>query len=151
MENPTTPRRSANPQIDAEPITQLELPRTVATGGRPKKLKPMPVMEGLSQIEQVLFDDFIKEYLVEYPDITDTDYRMLYLVAVKYIQVLRVSAKELKTGKVLAMARQNPSVEMRALQDQLSITRKARVKSKPQQSSDDQEALRDILFQLGKN
>lgn len=149
MEQPKTNR--ANPSVDAEPILELELPRTVSTGGRPKRLRPMPVMEGLSETEKILFDDFIAEYLQEYPDITPTDYRMLYLVAIEYIKYLRIVSKELKTGKVLSMARQHPGTNMRALQDQLSITRKARNHGKPPESGEDAEKLRQVLYQLSNS
>lgn len=148
--NSRTPRAGAKPAVDAEPITQLEIPRTVATGGRPKKLRPMPVMEGMSDVEQVLFDDFIREYLDEYPDITPTDYRMLFLVAVEYIKYLRIVSKELATGTVLSMARQHPGTNMRALQDQLSFTRKARMHGKAP-ANEDEEKLREFLFDVGKN
>lgn len=145
---PAESRQARSPSVDAKPITQLELPRTVATGGRPKKLKPMPVMEGLSDTERVLFDNFINEYLTEYPDITDTDYRMLFLVAVEYIKYLRIVSEELKTGKVLSMARQHPGTNMRALQDQLSITRKARMSGRQDSGGEDAEQLREVLYQV---
>lgn len=111
----------------------------------------MPVMEGLSDTERVLFDDFIQEYLTEYPDITPTDYRMLFLVAVEYIKYLRIVSKELSSGKVLSMARQHPGTNMRALQDQLSITRKARTSGKQQPGSEDAEKLRAVLYDLGRS
>lgn len=144
-------RGPANPSVDAKPITQLEVPRTVATGGRPRKLKPMPALDGLTPAEQILYDDFIQEYLTEYPDITATDYRMLFLVGVEYIKYLRIVGEELRSGKVLSMARQHPGTNMRALQDQLSVTRKARMSGKsPQDGGEDAEKLREILYQVGK-
>ena len=148
---PAEVRQARSPSVDAEPITQLELPRTVATGGRPKKLPPMPVMDGLSDTEKVLFDGFINEYLTEYPDITPTDYRMLFLVAVEYIKYLRIVSKELTSNKVMSMARQHPGTNMRALQDQLSITRKARMHGKPPSDGEDAERLREILYQVSKS
>lgn len=144
-------RGAARPTVDAEPIMALETPRSVATGGRPKKLPPMPVMDGLSDSEKILFDGFINEYLTEYPDITPTDYRMLFLVAVEYIKYLRIVSKELTSNQVMSMARQHPGTNMRALQDQLSITRKARMHGKPQSGSEDADRLREILYQVSKS
>lgn len=157
MENPSrsTPPGSKtmgrSPAVDAKPITQLEQPRSVATGGRPKKLKPMPILEGLSDAEKVLFDNFIQAYLDEYPDITPTDYGMLWLVAVEYIKYLRILSVELSTGQVMSMARQHPGTNMRALQDQLSFTRKARMHGKPQDGGEEAEKLREILYSVSRN
>lgn len=151
MENPATPKRTTSPTLEAKPITKLELPRTVPTGGRPKKLKPMPRLDGFSDAEQVLFNDFIEEYLTEYPDITATDYRMLFLIGVEYIKYLRIVDEELRSGNVLSMARQHPGTNMRALQDQLSITRKARMHGKPQAENEDADKLREILYNVSKN
>jgi len=156
METPTTPsparpRGAANPVVDATPITTLEVPRTVATGGRPRRLKPMPRLDGLTDAEQVLYDDFIQEYLTEYPDISATDYRMLFLIGVEYIKYLRIVGEELRSGKVLSMARQHPGTNMRALQEMLSITRKDRMKGKPQQENEETEKLREILYQVSKS
>lgn len=153
MENSTAPRTrgAANPSVDAKPITQLEPQRQVATGGRPKKLRPMPMLDGLSDAEKILFNDFIEENLAEYPDISATDYRMLFLIGAEYIKYVRVVEEELRSGKVLSMARQHPGTNMRALQDQLSITRKARMHGKPQDGGEEAEKLREILYQVSKS
>lgn len=145
-------RGTANPAVDAEPITQLEIvPRTVATGGRPRKLKRMPMLSGLTPAEEILFNDFIEEILQEYPDISPSDYRDVWLAAGEYIKYIRVIDKELKTGKVLSMARQHPGTQMRALRDQLDINRKARIRGKQPQEGEDAQKLRDVLYQLGRN
>lgn len=153
METPNTTRSrgAANPNIDAKPIDTLESPRAVATGGRPRKLKPMPKLDGLTDAEQILYDDFIQEYLTEYPDITATDYRVLFLIGVEYIKYLRIVGEELRSGKVLSMARQHPGVNMRALLDLLSITRKDRMKGKPQGDNEEADKLREILYQVSKS
>lgn len=145
------PRRSsANPAIDATPIVRLETPRQVHTGGRPKKLPPMPYMPGMSDQEREMFDGFINEYLEQYPDLTPTDYRILHLAAVEYIKYARVAAKELETGVVIAMSRQHPAVNMRALLDQLSVTRKARTaKGKPEDETE--EELKNYFLSIGKS
>lgn len=143
-----TPRTGANPAIDGTPITELEPPRSAPTGGRPRKLPPMPLMP-MEDAERKLFDAFIDEYLAEYSDISNADYRILYLAAVEYIKYLRIAAYELKSGRVISMARQHPAVNMRALLDQLSATRKQRVRGKPTEPEEAQE-LRALLLQLSK-
>lgn len=136
----------ANPNVQASPINTLEQPRSVKTGGRPKKLAQMPVMPGLTDAEEILFNDFIAEYLELFPDLLATDYRILFLAATAYIKFLRVTANELASGTVLAMSRQHPGVEMRALLDQLSVTRRARSRTKADEPESAE--IRDFFMKL---
>lgn len=137
---------TANPNIQTSPITTLESRRSVKTGGRPKLLAAMPKMPGMTEAEELLFDQFIEEYLDLFPDLLSTDYRILFLAATAYIKFLRVTANELASGTVLAMSRQHPGVEMRALLDQLSVTRRARSRTKAEEPESAE--VRDFLMQL---
>jgi len=85
----------------------------------------MPDMP-MEPIEKQLFHYFIESFHIEYPDLTPTDNLLLFLAATEFIKYLRVTAEELESHTVISMARQHPSVNMRALLDQLSVTRKAR-------------------------
>jgi len=145
----TQPRTGANPSIDTSPITQLEEPRFSPTKGRPKRQAPMPLMP-MEETEKIFFNGFIEEYLTEYPDMTPTDYRILFLAGIEYIKYLRVAASELENHQVISMARQHPAVNMRALLDQLNATRKLRSKGKPTEPEDAAE-LREVLLQLSRN
>lgn len=137
----------ANPNVQASPIVELEpSARKVPTGGRPKLLAAMPVMPGLTDAEKILFDGFIQEYLDLFPDLLATDYRILFLAATAYIKFLRVTANELASGTVLAMSRQHPGVEMRALLDQLSVTRRARSRTKADEPESAE--IRDFFMKL---
>lgn len=137
----------ANPNIQASPITRLEREkRSVKTGGRPKQLASMADMPGMTEAEQLLFNDFIQEYLDLFPDLLATDYRILHLAATAYIKFLRVTANELASGTILAMSRQHPGVELRALLDQLSVTRRARSRTKSDEPENAE--VRDFLLHL---
>lgn len=107
--------------------------------GRPVKVQ-MPDLPKLPMEphEQELFDYWIAAFKEQYPDLAPTDHLLLHLAGLEYIKYLRVIAEELETGKVISMARQHPGVNMRALLDQLSVTRKARTTG--QKPSDDENA-----------
>ena len=95
--------------------------------GRPAKIEmpALPVMD-MSDGEAALQTYFIESFRLEYPDLTNTDMILLHLASLEYIKYLRVVAEELSTGKVISQARQHPGVNMRALLDQMAVTRKAR-------------------------
>jgi hypothetical protein len=97
----------------------------------------------------VLFNEFIAEYHDLFPDLLATDYRILFLAATAYIKFLRVTANELASGTVLAMSRQHPGVEMRALLDQLSVTRRARSRTKAEEPEGLE--LRDFFLKLSED
>ena len=104
----------------------------------------------MTDVEQDLFDYFMASYKEQYPDMVPTDHLLLHLAALEYIKYLRVVAEELKTGRVISMARQHPGVNMRALLDQLSVTRKARtMRNKPDEDPDSKD-LRDFFMSLSK-
>jgi hypothetical protein len=75
-----------------------------------------------------------------------TDYLILHLAGLEYIKYLRVVAEELETGKVISMARQHPGVNMRALLDQLSVTRKARTSRGQKEEDSDAQEIRDFFM-----
>lgn len=103
----------------------------------------------MSDAERRVFDDFITEYMREYPDLTQTDYRLLHLAAIEYIKYIRIAAQELESGQVISMARQHPGTAMRALLDQLSTTRKQRTRGAKQNEPEEAEELRQILLSIG--
>ena len=110
--------------MSVRPLTVTEV---VKGPGRPRKL-PIPTMPDMPMKpeERALFVYFIDSYREQYPDMVPTDHLILFLAGLEYIKYLRVIQEELDTGKVISMARQHPGVNMRALLDQLSVTRKAR-------------------------
>lgn len=101
----------------------------------------------MSDSERALFDFWLAAYKEQYPDMVPTDHLLLHLAGLEYIKYLRVIAEELETGKVISMARQHPGVNMRALLDQLSVTRKARNTGKPTEDETAKET-REKLDQL---
>lgn len=117
--------------------------------GRPKKLTMPPIPQmAMNEVEQPLFDYFMQSYQEQYPDLLPTDLLLLYLAGLEFIKYLRVVAEELESGKVMSMARQHPGISMRALLDQLSVTRRARTqRAKP---DDDEEAkeIREFFLQM---
>lgn len=145
-----TPEQTKNetPQaILVKPLTLTE--RKPAKVGRPAKLTmpPLPQMP-MTAVEQGLFDYFMSAYQEQYPDLTSTDLLLLHLAALEYIKYLRVVAEELETGKVISMARQHPGVNMRALLDQLSVTRKARTARAKPEEDDDARDLREFFMSM---
>jgi len=108
----------------------------------------MPILD-LTPEERILFDGFMNDFLDAYTDLTTSDYRLLWLAGVKYLQFLRLLKLEIETGSLLSMSRQHPAIEMRSLLDQLSVTRRARTK---EQTTNDPNAdeLRAALLSLGQ-
>lgn len=99
----------------------------------------------MNELEQQWYDYFISSHRLEYPDLTDTDNILLMLAGLEFVKYLRVAQDEMKTGTVISMARQHPGVQMRALLDQLSVTRKARNAGK---KDDPLAAMREDLLKL---
>lgn len=139
------------PTINAKPVENA-LPATRGRG-RPPRIQqpPLPQME-MSEQEHAMQTFFIESYRLDYPDMLPTDLILLQLASFEYIKYLRVVQEELATGKVISMARQHPGVNMRALLDQMSVTRRARNSGSRQNDTnkDDQE-LRDALMSIGEN
>jgi hypothetical protein len=115
-----------NQSVQAKPLTDVA-PTRFKGVGRPAKLvmPPMPLMP-MSSVEQDIFNYFIDAYNEQFPDLTPVDQLTLFLAGIEFVKYLRVAREELETGKVITMSRQHPGVNMRALLDQLSVTRKAR-------------------------
>lgn len=140
------PPAHRDPAIELPPIEKLNSPPPAGTG-RPRKHPPMPDLE-LEEAEHVLFEGFMEDFLGAYPDLTNADYRMLWMAGTRYIAGLRLIKHEMLTGRTITMSRQHPLVEMRALLDQLSVTRKARTHGeKPEH--EDEAAFRELLMGLG--
>lgn len=144
------PARKTNPNDQSDNETSQSLlvspltttrPIKKRSVGRPEKLTmpDLPQMP-MTDVEQSLFDYFMQAYQEQYPDLLPTDLLLLHLAALEYIKYLRVVAEELETHKVISMARQHPGVNMRALLDQLSVTRRARTaRSRPEEDQDAKE------------
>lgn len=115
--------------------------------GRKKKpaMPTLPTLE-MTEFEREWFTYFRDVYQAEYPDLTDADKLLLFLAAIEFIKYLRVAGAELATGEVISQARQHPGTQMRALLDQLSVTRKARQRQPKEE--DDPNA--DLLLRLAQ-
>jgi hypothetical protein len=131
--NPQEPTNETAQALRVKPLTETEAPKE-RSAGRPAKLvmPELPKM-AMTEPEQALFDYFLAAFQQQYPDLTPTDLLLLHLAALEYVKYLRVVAEELETGKVISMARQHPGTNMRALLDQLSVTRKARTAGKKEE------------------
>jgi hypothetical protein len=131
--------------LHVKPLTTTHT--TKRSAGRPAKV-PMPDLPAMpmTPVEQGLFDYFMFAYKDQYPDLTPTDLLLLHLAGLEYIKYLRVVAEELETGKVISMARQHPGVNMRALLDQLSVTRKARTTRGQKEEDPASEELRNFFM-----
>lgn len=141
-----------DPTISAPALTESEEP-TVKRRGRPAtrvEMPPLPMME-MGANEKALQVYFIEAYRLDYPDMSQTDLILLHLASLEYIKYLRVVAEELETGKVISQARQHPGVNMRALLDQMAVTRKARTAGvKASSDNKDVEEARRLFMDMGK-
>ena len=151
MTNPPQKKQPINDtqSLRVHPLTETEPSKRSV--GRPSKLTmpDLPRMP-MTDVEQSLFDYFIEAYKQQYPDMVPTDHLLLHLAGLEYIKYLRVVAEELETGKVISMARQHPGVNMRALLDQLSVTRKARTSRGTKEEEPEAAELRDFFMGLSK-
>lgn len=138
------------PEIPVSPITLAPISET-KRGRKPKLVAPpLPAMPGMNEDEALLFDFFQEAIKAQYPDLTQFDLLILHLAAVEYIKYLRVAARELETKQVISMARQHPGVNMRALLDQLSVTRKARTGNTKDTGDDLDKEARAALLGLSR-
>lgn len=122
-------------------------PEKTAPGRKKKPVMPTLPTFKMSEFEREWFAYFRDVYQAEYPDLTDADRLLLFLAAIEFIKYLRVAGAELATGEVISQARQHPGTQMRALLDQLSVTRRARQKQGPREE-DDPNA--DLLLKLAQ-
>ncbi|GHO44543.1 hypothetical protein [Ktedonospora formicarum] len=120
--------------------------------GRPKKLEmpalPQALFDGMTELERAHFFYFVDAYREEYPDLTPTDVLNLHMAGLEYISYLRIQAQQISTGEVISQARQHPGVQMRALLDQLSVTRKQRQQQNKGQDDRDKQAARELFASL---
>lgn len=139
-------KRADNQTVVARPITSVEPARPKAVGRPAKLARPeMPEMP-MSETEHKLFNYFLDAYNEQFDDLTPVDQLTLFLAAIEFIKYLRVAREELETGKVISMARQHPGTNMRALLDQLSVTRKARTAGKKSDEDEGAKELRDFFM-----
>lgn len=146
MEKPS--RLPAQQTFDTKPLNASPRDRKV---GRPPKLE-MPDLPDMPMTpsEKAMFDFWIAAFREQYPDLVPTDHLLLYLAGLEFIKYLRVIAEELETGKVISMARQHPGVNMRALLDQLSVTRKARTTGQKQDDDTTKQAQEQLAKLFGQ-
>lgn len=139
---------NASQSLIVHPLTAVETPKERGVGRPAKLVMPdLPKMP-MTDVEQGLFDYFMAAYKEQYPDMVPTDHLLLHLAGLEYIKYLRVVAEELETGKVISMARQHPGVNMRALLDQLSVTRKARTTGRKPEEDPEARELREFFMDM---
>lgn len=134
---------------DAIKVTPLRaLPPETKRSGRPKKLRmpPMPqeIMDAMSELEQEHFTFFIESIKEEYPDLTMSDMIYLQQAGLEYINTLRLQVEQLRSGQLVTMSRQHPSVQFRAWIDLLSVSRKQRPQAKTQDDAEREEWRRKL-------
>lgn len=114
--------------------------------GRPRKdaLPALPKFE-MNDLELAWYEYFVSAYREEYKDLTKSDQILLMLAGVEYIKYLRIIQNELATGELITMARQHSGVQMRALLDMLSVTRKARTTGRKEEDPQIAEARKALL------
>lgn len=142
---------AANPAIQTKQLTSP--PTEVKRRGRPARIEQpqLPAM-AMSEQESNMQAFFVASYMNDYPDMSPTDIILLQLASYEYVKYYRILQEEFETGKVISMARQHPGVNMRALLDQMGVTRRARNSGSRQNDTnkDDQE-LREALMSIGEN
>ena len=115
------------PEVFSAP--SLSTPPPIRSG-RPKKpqMPPLPqeIRDGMSDLEQEWFDYFIYAIRQEHPDLTPFDLINLNLLAMCFISILRMEAKQLSSGELITMARQDPRSQYLRLMDSLSVRRRDR-------------------------
>lgn len=143
---PTDAPQEAPRTLRVAPLQHAYQPPT----GRPTKLKmpplPQEIMDGMSTLERQHFDYFIRSFRQEYPSLSAADLLCLQQAAIEYINLLRVQARQLKSGEVISMARQHPGVQLRQWLDMLSVTRKSRPNR--DEGKEVEKDLRDSLLKL---
>ena len=151
---PFEPPRRRSP-LDRPPETlhapALSMPAPIRTG-RPKKpvMPPLPqeIRDGMSELEQEWFDYFIYAIRQEHPDLTPFDLINLNLLATCFISVLRMEARQLASGELITMARQDPRTQYLRLMDSLSVRRRDRKAQKDKEEKDEDGGLKDFLLGL---
>ena len=100
----------------------------------------------MSSLEREHFTYFVEACRQEYPDLTPFDLVSLNMAAMSYIDSLRLAATQMKSRELVTMSRQHPAVQCRAWMDQLSVTRKARKTTNPE--DEDKKNTRSMLMGL---
>lgn len=135
--------RAARDQITvlrAGPVTKPAQLDPARRGRKPKlemPAMPQEVFDGMSALERRHYDFFVESIKLDYGITKPSDMVALHMAALEYINLLRVSAKQLADGEVITAMRQHPGVQLRAWLDTLSTTRKAR-KEQPTNQEDEE-------------
>lgn len=135
-----------------ETPAQLEAPHR----GRRKRKLPMPplpqaMLDAMTPLEQQHFKFFLDAHHEEYGDsLTQADEISLQQAAIEYINLLRVQADQLESGKIISMARQHPGVQLRQWLDSLSVTRKQRQATSPKSEDKATADMQQALLSLSK-
>lgn len=133
------PRTPANPS-PLEPSEPVRIkPTAPARPGRKPKLgpPPMPLLE-MTPDEALMYSYFLDAIEDDYPNLKNSDRLLLPIVAAEYIKYLRMLQEELKSGKLVSMARQHPGTMFaRFMAQLLGTTRNQRMKA-GNESSDEE-------------
>lgn len=112
--------------LNVKPLQIIDHPRPT---GRPKKVVVRPLNLPMTDDERARYTAFQDYIIEENPDLTASDKMLLELAAIELIKYLRLVQWELENNTSVTMSRQHPGVQMRALLDQMSVTRKSRQQS----------------------
>ena len=103
---------------------------------------PQAFFDAMTSLEKEHFDFCVAAVkLACGKDLTPLDELCINMVALEYVNLLRVYATQLANGEVISQARQHPGVQMRAWLDNLSVNRKARAGKKGIEENPDVQAL----------
>ena len=142
MSSPT-PRRQPNGVPATFQVAKLSSPAQLEEPRRGRRRKatmpplPQELLDGMTELERQHFQFFLDAHHNEYGDsLNQADEIALMQAAIEYINLLRVQADQLATGKIISMARQHPGVQLRQWLDSLSVTRKQRQAASPSKTED---------------
>lgn len=146
MEKNNKPERTklsatSSEQFKVEPLHAL--PQEEPRRGRPPIQRLEPLELDFNDFELGRYFYFIaaaNKLLGKNKDMFDDMF--IEMAAAEYIKYLRILQYEAKNHTSITMARQHPGVQMRALIDLLSISRKARQTSKQEKDPEKEEALK---------
>lgn len=113
------------------------------------KARALPAQYKLTEQERAEYDRYIAEYLADYPGIVASDLRQLETASLEHVLHLRLVADELENNRHILNTRYSHLQQERAILNDLALSRAARLKEKPVNSSAEEE-LKAILFGLGE-
>ncbi len=108
-----------------QPLTGQATPPAAERGRKRKAEMPVPteLIRGMNPFEEKAFWAFLETLRDNIPDLTPLEEMLLPLVGVKFIQTLRVSAREMNENEILSSMKQYPEVHLRAWLSMLGVGR----------------------------